>query len=353
MEQNNSNSRSPSLGTDGRKQLESGTIDYGETPAQGATGMIPTPATSHEDRPVQQENVHTRDNWICQEEIHLLSDSGEWVYQEEGKWSLADSGSMESTEKLPMATYAELIKMEIAHEDLIKSRLVRERGYPNRWGVRIPIQSRWDLDMLEEELQDYHDKDIVEWLRYGWPAGRLPTMAPPDRTFMNHAGATEHQQALKEYVQKESSMNVIIGPLQAIPVANAGISPLSTRPKKNSEERRVILDLSWPPGNSVNDGMVKDNYLGFEAKLVFPHTDDLAFRLYSLGRGALMFKIDFHRYFRQIPLDPADYTMIGYIIDGELYFDKVLPMGMRTAPYIAQWISNAIKYIHERLHECG
>ena len=62
-----------------------------------------------------------------------------------------------------------------------------------------------------------------------------------------------------------------------------------------------------------------------------------------------MFKIDLSRYFRQIPLDPADYSLIGYVIDGKIYFDKVLPMGMRSAPYIAQRITNAIAYIHRQL----
>ena len=50
-----------------------------------------------------------------------------------------------------------------------------------------------------------------------------------------------------------------------------------------------------------------------------------------------------------MPLDPGDYSLIGYIIAGKLYFDKVLPMGMRTAPYIAQRVTNAIAYIHRKL----
>ena len=41
--------------------------------------------------------------------------------------------------------------------------------------------------------------------------------------------------------------------------------------------------------------------------------------------------------------------MVGYIIQGKLYFDKILPMGMRTAPYITQRVSNAIRYIHQKL----
>ena len=120
-------------------------------------------------------------------------------------------------------------------------------------------------------------------------------------------------------------------------------------PKKGSQDRRVILDLSFPIGNSVNDGIPKDSYMGFDAKLTFPRTDDFAVRLFQLGQGYYMFKIDLSGYFRQIPLDPRDYSLIGYVIDGNIYFDKVLLMGMRSAPYIAQRITNAITYIHRSL----
>ena len=47
----------------------------------------------------------------------------------------------------------------------------------------------------------------------------------------------------------------------------------------------------------------------------------------------MIFKIDLSRYFRQLPLDLGDYSLIGYIVNGKIYFDKVLPMGMRSAPY--------------------
>ena len=95
--------------------------------------------------------------------------------------------------------------------------------------------------------------------------------------------------------------------------------------------------------------MIKDNYMGQYVKLTFPGVDDLALRIYTLGNEAMMFKIDLSRYFRQLPLDPGDYSLCGYIVDNQIYFDKVLPMGMRTAPYIAQRVSNALRYIHQRL----
>ena len=187
-------------------------------------------------------------------------------------------------------------------------------------------------------------------MKYGWPIGRLPSLQDPRTTFKNHKGASEHPEALRKYINKELRHNAIIGPLNYIPFSQKlGISPLSTRPKKESEERRIILDLSFPPQFSVNDGIMKDNYLGMVVKLTFPKTDQFAFRIHQLGDKAHMFKIDLHRYFRQLDLDPGDYSLLGYIIDGQLYFDKVVPMGVRSGPYIAQRISSAIAWIVHQL----
>ena len=210
----------------------------------------------------------------------------------------------------------------------------------------------WDLGIFEQLLRasGYEDLEVIEWMRYGWPMGRLPSLVDPAITNKNHKGATEHQEALKKYIVKEQKYGAVMGPYPNIPFqGKVGISPLSTRPKKDTEERRIILDLSFPIGNSVNDGIQKDSYRGLPAKLTFPKVDDFSLRIYELAKGCMMFKIDLSRYFRQLPLDPGDYSLIGYIIEGQIYFDKVLPMDMRSAPYIAQRVTNAISHIHQQL----
>ena len=212
-----------------------------------------------------------------------------------------------------------------------------DKGYPNIWGARRPVRTKWNLDKFEELLKDYDDKQVVERIRYGWPTGRLPTLPEPKKCNKNHKGATDHPQALQKYIRKEAEHGAIMGPYNKIPfIPKVGISPLSTRPKKDSEEQRIILDLSFPVGNSVNDGIITDNYIGLPARLTFSKVDDFTVRIFSLGKGCMMFKVDLSTYFRQLPLDPGDYSVIGYVIDGNIYFDKVLPMGMRSAPYITQ-----------------
>ena len=156
-------------------------------------------------------------------------------------------------------------------EDIALHEAVWDKGYPNHWGAKIPVKSKWNLHRFEELLQNYDDKEVVEWLWYGWPSGRLPTLADPAISSKNHQGAVEFPEALDKYISKEQNHGSIMGPYNKIPFRKkVGRSPLSTRPKKDSQDRRIILDLSFPPSQAVNDGMIKNNYMGLNAKLTFP-----------------------------------------------------------------------------------
>ena len=63
------------------------------------------------------------------------------------------------------------------HPDVIIAELVKQLGYPNVYGARIPVKTNWNLQLLEGLLQGYHNKEVIEFLWFGWPANRLP--GPP------------------------------------------------------------------------------------------------------------------------------------------------------------------------------
>ena len=65
------------------------------------------------------------------------------------------------------------------------------------------------------------------------------------------------------------------GPFLVDPIPHCHKSPLMTREKPHSDHRRVIVDLSWPKGFSVNSGVDKDSYLGTEFVLSLPTIDDI------------------------------------------------------------------------------
>ena len=100
---------------------------------------------------------------------------------------------------------------------------------------------------------------------------------------------------------------------------------------------------------SVNDGISKTHYCGQEIKLTYPTIDMLAKHVAELGAGSLLWKRDLKRFFQQIPLCPRDYSLIGYRWQQLLYFDKNMPMGLVSAAYVAQRLTNTISFAHGSL----
>ena len=236
---------------------------------------------------------------------------------------------------------------DINHSDVLLHNRVWQQGYPNVYGARIPVPSDWNIDELERMLTGYNDREVTQFLRFGWPSNRLPQAPDPCISNANYASANSFPEYVETYINKEIKAGATFGPFQKIPFnGRVGVSPLSTRIKKDGVSRRTILDLSSPEGQSVNDFIDKDSFLGFSVKLCFPGVDDLAKRIYELGRHCRLWKKDLRRWFRQIPLDPGDYDLFGFMWGGLYYFDKVLVMGHRTSPYIAQRITDALAYIH-------
>ena len=139
----------------------------------------------------------------------------------------------------------------------------------------------------------------------------------------------------------------IVGPFDHHPCDNGHISPFMTRDKPGSDNRRVIFDLSWPLGGSVNSGIDKESYMGTEFALVLPTVDHITDQLKVLGRGAHLYKIDISRAFRHIKVDPLDYDLLG-LHWRHVYVDTRVPFGSRHGSQIFQRVSDAVRHIMRR-----
>ena len=73
----------------------------------------------------------------------------------------------------------------------------------------------------------------------------------------------------------------------------ATVSPaFMSRPKPNSDPRRVIVGLSWPKDKSVNNGVDKHGYIGTDFSITFSTIDHLTAELTKLGPEAHIYKTD-------------------------------------------------------------
>ena len=88
------------------------------------------------------------------------------------------------------------------------------------------------------------------------------------------------------------------------------------------------MDLSFPHGYSVNNGVQSDKYLGTPFLLTLPTIDNITNQVKKLGKGCHLYKIDLSRAFRHVKLDPNDYNLLGLKLNN-LYIDSCLPFGFR------------------------
>ena len=92
------------------------------------------------------------------------------------------------------------------------------------------------------------------------------------------------------YIQTERQCGAICDPFANLRLHLT--SSFLTIDNPNSDKRRVILDLSLPPGQFVNDGVPRDKYLGSYFELKYPSIDDILASLWQLGTDTLLYKTD-------------------------------------------------------------
>ena len=189
-------------------------------------------------------------------------------------------------------------------------KMLRQDGRYNYEGLQIPVPSKLNPKVWEKYLQQYWDWQLPLLIKFGFPLDfdRDSVITSHD---INHKSATEYPDHVAVYLAEELQHQAILGPFKHPPIDKLHTSPFMTRDKPNSANRRVIIDLSWPLGESVNAGVPSDKYLGTEFVLTYPSVDNITQDVLRLGRGCKIFKVDISRAFRHVPIDPGDLDLLG------------------------------------------
>ena len=229
------------------------------------------------------------------------------------------------------------------HMDIYQK--VRSTNLPNYLSACIPIPSELNCDAWDNLLMNYHDQDLTKFLRFGWPSNyTAPT--PPTPSLRNHPSAVAYLSELDSFVEKECAKGALLGPFPNPPFAPwTQVSPLMTAEKKDSCRRRVIIDLSFPEGNSVNDGVARNFFQGVGTSYTLPTVHDLAQRIIALGPGTLLWKTDLERAYRQLRSDPLDYPLMGIVHRGLHYTDICPSFGCRGSSAAQQRVSTAVCHL--------
>ena len=115
-------------------------------------------------------------------------------------------------------------------------------------------------------LSNYWNQQLCDLLEYGFPLD-FDRKCSLNSVEENHTSAKKKYEPYSKFLEEELEHKAILGPFDDKPI-DMHISPLLARDKQNSSTKRTIMDLSWPKGASVNNGVAKDG------SLIFQHCTD-------------------------------------------------------------------------------
>ena len=138
--------------------------------------------------------------------------------------------------------------------------LQRANG-PNAFTSRQQVPSGLNIAEWRRCLHNYPDKHLCDFLEFGWPVGYM-SQSVPQSSPQNHGSASKQPDIVRAYLDKESAFGALCGPFPSNPLD----TPLTVSPLQvaigRSGKPRVVLDLNFLHGSSVNDGIPRDSYLG-------------------------------------------------------------------------------------------
>ena len=238
-------------------------------------------------------------------------------------------------------------------DDFIRAhKAVKESKKFNFVGCKIPIPTTIKYDWLEASLgNEVSPKEtrVLNLIKYGMPVNCKENFGI-NKLQKNHFSALSHKDAVDDYINKNVKSQAMLGPFKVAPISDLCFSPLMTVPKEETK-RRIIVDFSFPPGRSVNDGIPKNMYLDFVAEFSLPTVQSMVSRVNELGYGCHLYKRDLKGAFRQFNIDPGDYCFTAVSWDGLIYLDTRLAMGLRCSAYCCQSVTELVaKIVRKKAH---
>ena len=216
---------------------------------------------------------------------------------------------------------------------------------PQLQGISSPLKDR--LSLWQRALAEHPDRlfrgYVLEGIASGFRIG-FDHASRLNSATRNMPSAASNPQVIDAYISAEAQAGRMLGPFSRADVSTLHVNRMGLVPKGRTPGKwRLITDLSFPEGASVNDGVPADL-----CSLRYTTVSQVATAAMQLGKGALLAKMDIQSAYRLIPVHPDDRHLLGVVWRQECYVDGMLPFGLRSAPKIFTAVADALEWILRR-----
>ena len=208
-------------------------------------------------------------------------------------------------------------------------------------GPARPLTVSLPLHHWEPFLRVHPDAGFAEFIRrgitWGFRIGYSRGAPAPCPAQDNLRSALANPAVIDNYITEEIKGGKL---LVAAPGAYIHCSPIGIIPKPHQAGKyRLIVDLSSPREQSINDGIDEDL-----SSVQYANVDDATRILGDLGKGALMAKLDLKAAYRMVPVHEHDRVLLGISWQGRQYMDTALPFGLRSAPLLFTAVADGLAW---------
>lgn len=197
------------------------------------------------------------------------------------------------------------------------------------------------VDRLAFWLEGYDSKKaefLLDGFRHGFRVGFQGKVT--SIVHKNLKSAALQPQVVDQHIKKEISAGRMHGPFVSPPFPQFQCSPVGLVEKKTKGEFRMIHHLSFPEGQSINDGIGPEH-----SHVRYATIEEAIMVVRTLCAKAFMCKTDVKHAFRIIPVHPDEYHLFVFQWKGCFYVDLALQMGCSASCKIFEAFSSAVEWI--------
>lgn len=210
------------------------------------------------------------------------------------------------------------------------------------YSITTPIKA----DRLDYWLKGY-DGEKRKFLGEDFKVGfRIPFAGQRScRLSGNVTSVSKNLDILKHKIQIEIDNRRVAGPFKVIPFQNFQSSLLGLVSKYSGEtivDYRVIHNLSFPEGTSVNDDIQEE----FKS-VQYQDIEDAVALMGKYGKNCGLFNLDIQNACKVVPIHYSDWELLVFTLDQDFYVDKTLPMGLSYFCHLFEEFSTAVHWVCE------
>ena len=215
------------------------------------------------------------------------------------------------------------------------------RGGP---APRLDDTTNLNISAWEREVTGHPaDTTIIKGIKQGFAIQYTgpPRLTPP--AMYNHQSAVNFPTHIDAYIDGEIADAALSG-LYTTPPFTPWFtsSPMMSREKSGKEGRRIIVDLSFPDGG-INYHIPPHIFDGRDAVHNLPTIASAVATIAATPPGDIhLAVIDLSRAYRQFPVSPLDWPLLGISWRSKWAFDRRLPFGCRMSSFIMQSVAEFI-----------